>query len=237
MELCRNCNEPVDGKYCSNYGQPAKLQRIDVHYVVHEIERILHFEWGILYTIKELLISRGKNVWQFISENRSRLVKPIIFVIVTSLIYTLISQYFHVAGFINFDDSEESTTTVIFKWIQEHYGYANILMGIFIVLWSRVLFLKYDYDSFEVLILLCFVIGMQMLIFSVFAILTGLTHLNLVPLVGFVGIAYRTWAVGQFYNKKKVLSYAKALAAYVLGLVTFSLLAVQLGQLIDWAVK
>jgi len=84
---CKNCNSKVDAEYCSKCGHPTVLKRIDGKYVIHEIEHLLHFERGILYTIKELLIKPGKNIRNYLSENRSRLVKPIIFFIVTSLIY------------------------------------------------------------------------------------------------------------------------------------------------------
>lgn len=233
MENCKNCNELIEGKYCANCGQPAKIKRIDGHYIIHEIEHILHFERGILYTVKELFLRPGENVREFIAENRSRLVKPIIFIIVTSLIYTLISKSLYVTSFVNFQDSEKSTAGTIFNWIQEHYGYANIMMGIFIALWCRIFFFKYEYNYFEILILLCFVLGIEMLIFSVFSLFTGLTHIEIMPLAGFSGIAYCTWAIGQFYNKSKAMSYVKAFAAYVLGLIVFFMTAELIGQLID----
>jgi len=107
MTNCKNCDNVITGNFCSNCGQPVKLERIDRHYIVHEINHVLHFEKGIFYTIKELLIRPGQNVREFISENRSRLVKPIIFIIVTSLIYSIIVHFFHVEdGYINMSDSE-----------------------------------------------------------------------------------------------------------------------------------
>ena len=49
---------------------------------------------------------------EFIDKDRSKLVKPIIFIIVASLIYTLISHFFHIEqGYVNYDSPENSTTT------------------------------------------------------------------------------------------------------------------------------
>ncbi|WP_392436498.1 DUF3667 domain-containing protein [Cruoricaptor ignavus] len=93
-EFCKNCGTEFNGNFCSNCGQPAKLKRIDAHYIKHEIEHVLHYDKGILFTVKELLLRPGKNVREFFTENRNRLVKPIIFIIVTSLIYSLISHFF-----------------------------------------------------------------------------------------------------------------------------------------------
>jgi hypothetical protein len=46
--------------------QQDKPQRIDGKYIIHEIEHILHFERGILYTIKELATKPGECVHKFI---------------------------------------------------------------------------------------------------------------------------------------------------------------------------
>ncbi|MDN5481533.1 MAG: DUF3667 domain-containing protein, partial [Chryseobacterium sp.] len=75
----------MNEEFCSNCKQNIKPKRIDGHYILHEIEHVLHFDRGILYTIRELLIRPGENIRNFISENRSRLVKPVLFIIVTSL--------------------------------------------------------------------------------------------------------------------------------------------------------
>jgi hypothetical protein len=238
MNNCSNCSDELMGKYCSNCGQPAKVKRIDGHYIVHEIEHVLHFERGILFTIKELLIRPGQNIRDFIAENRTRLVKPVIFIIVTSLIYTLISHFFHIEeGYVNFTDAKMPTTNSIFSWIQNHYGYANIIMGVFVVFWLKIFFRKYDYNFFELLILLCFVLGMGMLMHSIFAFFEGVTKLNLMQISGFIGITYCIWAIGQFFDKTKPISYVKAFASYVLGMLTFCFSAIIIGILIDLIIK
>ena len=234
MTNCKSCNAVLAGNFCSNCGHPAKTKRIDGHYIMHEIEHVLHFEKGILYTIKELLIKPGASVKEFLAENRSRLVKPIIFIIITSLIYTLITHFFHIEeGYINFSLDKNSAVTAISSWIQNHYGYANILMGIFIAFWLKVFFRKHDYNFFETLILLCFVMGMGMLIYAAVALAEGITKIKLMQVAGVLGTIYFTWALGQFYDKNKAGSYIKALIAYLLGMLTFSLLTFLTGFLID----
>jgi hypothetical protein len=224
--------------YCSNCGQPAKVKRIDAHYIVHEIEHVLHFERGILFTIKELLIRPGQSIRDFIAENRSRLVKPVIFIIVTSLIYTLINHFFHIEeGYVSFTEVKKTAIGSIFNWLQNHYGYANIIMGVFVVFWLKIFFKKYHYNFFELLILLCFVLGIGMLIFSVFALFEGLTKLNLMQISSFIGVVYCIWAIGQFFDKTKPISYVKALASYFLGMLTFCFSVIILGILINLVIK
>jgi Protein of unknown function (DUF3667) len=237
MTNCKNCNTEITQNYCPNCGQPAVLKRIDGHYIVHEIVHILHFEKGILYTIRELLLQPGKSIHQFLTENRNRLVKPIFFIIVTSLVYTLVNHFFHVEdGYVKYSDTKESSTVLIFKWIQNHYGYANIIMGVFIAFWTKLFFRSYRHNFFEILILLCFVMGMAMIIFSLFAVFQGLTHINLMQVAGAVGIIYTSWAIGQFFDQSKWVNYVKSLAAYILGMLSCLLSAILLGSLIDWAI-
>lgn len=238
MTNCGNCNNQISENYCSNCGQPANLKRIDGHYIIHEIKHVLHFEKGILYTIRELLTNPGENVRNFISKNRVRLVKPIIFIIVSSLIYTLVNHFFHIEdGYVKFNETKQTTTGLIFKWVQDHYGYSNIIMGVFIAFWIKIFFKKYNYNFFEILILLCFVMGMAMLFFAVFAIFQGITHIDLMQIAGIIGIAYCTWAIGQFFDKKKALNYVKAFASYILGMISFSLSALLMGTIIDLIIK
>lgn len=235
---CKNCNTEVDSNFCPNCGQAASLKRIDGQYILHEIEHVLHFERGILYTIRSLVTNPGQTIRNFLTGTRSRLVKPVIFILVTSLIYTLCNHYFHFEdGYVAYMDSKKSTTAEIFKWIQGHYGYTNLMMGVLIALWTKLFFRKHEFNFFEILILLCFVMGIGMLIFSVFGIIQGLTHTNLMQIAGIVGFVYTTWAIGQFFGKDKIINYVKAFSAYILGMLTFTLSAILLGTLIDLVTK
>jgi hypothetical protein len=235
---CKNCNAEFTQNYCPNCGQATKIKRIDGRYILKEIGEILNFERGFFFTVRELLLRPGENVRNFISYNRGRLVKPIIFIIVTSLIYSLVNHFFQIEdGYVKFGEEKQSTTGHIFKWVQEHYGYANIIMGIFIALWTQLFFRKYRYNFFEILILLCFVMGIGMLFFAVFAIFQGLTHLDIMQFSGVLAFIYATWAIGQFFDKSKFLNYAKAFISYFLGFLTFSLTVILIGTLIDIMIK
>ena len=238
MTNCNTCNYEVALNYCPNCGQAAHLKRIDRHYISHEIEHVLHFERGILYTIRELLIKPGENVRHFISINRSRLVKPIIFIIITSLIYSLITHFFHIDDeYVYYTETKKSTTGAIFDWVKGHYGYANIIMGVFIAFWAKIFFRKYNYNFFEILILLCFVMGMSMLIFAGFALIQGISHIKIMQFGAYLIIIYCAWAIGQFFDGKKGANYFKALGAYLLGMITFTILALAAGSVIDLMIK
>lgn len=234
---CKNCNTELNSKFCPDCGQPTSLKRIDGHYIIHEIEHVLHFERGILYTIRELTTNPGQNIRKYLLENRSRLVKPIIFIIITSLTYTFLNHLFHIEdGYVVYHETNiENPSAVgkIVKWVKDHYGYANIIMGIFIALWLKLFFRKSNFNFYEILIMLCFVQGMAFLIFSIFIIIHGITHFNIMKIAGPIGIVYCAWAIGQFYDKKKPASYIKGLFAYILGMITFWAFPTLIGTIID----
>lgn len=238
MNICKRCNCEFQSNFCPNCGNPSKIKRINGHYIISEIASVLNFEKGIFYTIKELLLKPGENIRIFISEDRNRLVKPIMFILITSVVYTILSGIFHTEdGFIdglrNSIDSTESVTLAIIKWVQGNYGYANIIMSVFIGLWLKIFFRKYSFNYFEILVLLCFVMGIGMLIYSVFAIIGGLTHADVMLFEVLIVIIYTTYAIGQFFDKRKIANYVKALISYLLGFITFTIISMGIGVLID----
>jgi heme O synthase-like polyprenyltransferase len=79
--------------------------------------------------------------------------------------------------------------------------------------------------------------GIGMLIYSVFGIVQGLTHIKIMPVAVIVGFVYTTYAVGQFFDKRKTISYVKAFIAYLLGMITFYLAALAIGTIIDLIIQ
>lgn len=196
---------------------------------------MLNFDKGILFTIRELLLRPGENIRTFILADRNRLVKPVVFIIVCSLVYTLLQQTLGFEdGYVGFSFDENSTTTAIFAWISQNYGYTNILMAVFIALWIRIFFRRYGYNFFEILILLCFVIGVGMLIFAFFGILDAFIDLPIIDKGFLLGVLYISWGIARFFDQRKILNYLKGFLSYMLGIVTFTFLALMLGLLIDW---
>lgn len=236
MNICKKCNSEFQGNYCPNCGHPQKMDRINGRYILSEIGSVLIFHKGILYTIKELLIRPGQNIRAFISEDRNRLVKPITFILVTSLIYTLFVRIFHFSdGYINsnFDDVKGSSLSVIFQWITGHYGFSNIIMALFIAIWIKVLYRKYNYNFYEILILLCFVMGIGMLMLAFFGAVESILKIPFLEYGVYAFFIYVLWAIGQFFDKRKIANYVKSLISYLLGMITFIIVTLGIGILID----
>ena len=125
---------------------------------------------------------------------------------------------------------EKSAVISIFKWISNNYGYTNILMAFLIAFWMKIFFKKYNYNFFELLILLFFLMGIGMLAFAFFGIISNIININILDNGGAIIVfLYISWGIGQFFDKRKITNYLKGLLSYVLGMISFTLIALIIG--------
>jgi hypothetical protein len=166
--------------------------------------------------------------------------KPVPFLILTSLLYTLITHLVHAEEINNGKEKLDvgQSSQVMLHWVQAHYGYANIMMGILIAWCVKLFFRKYTYNFFEITILLCFVMGQGMLLVTVVSFLVNLLpHDIYTMLFAAVAFAYPVWAIGQFFGKTKILNYIKAFIAYLAGYLLFYVAIIIIGITIDLIIK
>jgi hypothetical protein len=231
---CTNCKAEVLLNFCPNCGHPSSVERIDGRYILKEIGSVLNFQRGILYTLKALTVHPGKSMRDYLTQHRTRLVKPTAFIIITSLFYSLCMAVFNFEdGYVGYVDDDGSTANNLFRWVQDNYGYSNLMMGVLIAFWTRLFFRRYPYNLFEILIMLCYVIGMGMFMLAIFGIVEGLTNLKVLQFGAILLFVYATWAIGQFFDGRKISSYLKALFAYLFGLIAFSLMLFAIGSFVD----
>ncbi len=240
MNHCKKCNKPIDGNFCPSCGYPATLRKIDGRYIISEIGDVLFVNSRFFYTIKSLVIKPGKTVRHFITEDRSLLVRPITFLVVTSLIYTVINYFFPIEDntfrinpLTEIQVSGDTVTSLILNWMIENFAYSSILTGLFMALGIKLFFRKEGYSLSEIFIFMCFITGISTLFTSVATILQGITHLNFLKYLSHLIMFYYVWATGQFYGQKKVVSYIKAFGAYFLGALILVALILLIGTAID----
>ena len=229
---CENCQSTLSQNYCPNCGKTARVPKINFGYLTSEVGEILMLEKGFFFTVKELLLRPGDNVRRFILKDRSRLLKPILFIVMTSLIYSLLNYYFPFEAKYNKSSTVENYETKINSWVMANYGYSNLMMGVFIAYFTKLFFRKSGYNIFEILILICYTMGMAMLLLGIFGFLDNRTDLPFMAIGGIVGMMYISWANGQFFGKK-FRNYWKAFAAYIIGTVTFFLAVFLLGNALN----
>ena len=209
------------------------LERIDGKYIWNEISSVLNFDKGIFYTIKELFIQPGKTVREFLIYDRKRLVKPIIFVIFSSLFFVINQQVFGFQTGTAPDNIDSEGVKKAFEWVGKNFGIVNTLLSFFIGFWIRLFFLKSKFNIYEIFILVFFTIGVGNIIFTIFGIIESGTGFDVNNLAYLVALLYSAWAIGNFFSKKSFWSYFKGLLAYVFGTTMGSFLIVLIGILID----
>ncbi|PQJ81303.1 DUF3667 domain-containing protein [Polaribacter glomeratus] len=241
MENCNNCNKNISGKFCADCGFPKEIKRIDSKYITEEISDILNFDKGIFYTIKEMFIRPGNTVRKFVNGDRKKIVKPIIFLIICSLIYTIGQQFLSYEGgylIYNIENRDNAPITLqLFDWFSKNYGYANSIMAVFIAIWIRFFFKKYNYNFYEIYILLCYIMGISVLIYTLLGIIESAIDFPLLKSGIFISLIYSTWAIGQFFDRKKKINYLKAFLCYLFGIVTSLILVFGIGTGIDALLK
>ncbi|HLO82573.1 MAG TPA: DUF3667 domain-containing protein [Chitinophagaceae bacterium] len=90
MKTCKNCGKKSDGNYCSHCGQKLALERISLHYIVHEIFHFFtHLEKGFLFTTVHLLTNPGTTAINYIEGKRKPYQPPVSYFLVWITIYLL----------------------------------------------------------------------------------------------------------------------------------------------------
>lgn len=236
---CKNCNSLITDEKCLLCIEKTKLKRIDSHYIWHELMHLFHIEKGFLFSVKELITRPGDSIREYIILDRSKHMKPIPFVIFSALLYTFIAHYFKPKELTTVDDFvKDSYVLVIRHWIDTHYGYTYILMSVFIAGWTKILFKKYGYNFYEIMTLLCYVLGQGMLFTMLELPLHQYInqHVFNVLAIG-TTLIYPTIAIGQFFDKSKAINYLKGFLTFLLGHLSFYFVVLGIGFLLDILLK
>ncbi len=216
------------------------LDRVDRKYALEEFLNLIGYERGFLFTVSELLLRPGKLVHHYLNTDRNACTKPVTFLILCSVVYSLITGYLDVDVLSEEELKKQYGTTggnSVILWIQNNYGYANILMLIFIAFWTKIFFKKYYYNIYEIGVLLCFIMGEGMLWFSIHPIIVKLLTNSVLDTIFFsVVLIYLAWAIGQFFGGG-FKNYLKALLAYLLGFGSFEIVAILIGVAMDLIAK
>ncbi len=227
MITCKKCQFKFEGNYCPECGTPVDLERIDRRYILKQVVDVLAIKKGLFFTIKELTVRPGESVRSYIKEDRTRLVKPIIFLFICSLAYSLEQQIFHVEDqYLKeaMGESANADTLTLMSRAQEFYGYINIVMSFLIAFWTYILFGKSGYNYYEILILIFYITGLGMLISTLFGIGEIISGLSLFQISLLLGPVYSIWAMGNFFQGRRVKAYLKASFSYLMAILSIFLL-------------
>ena len=229
MNTC-TCSDPSGSNFCPGCGAPSRPERINRHYVWHELQHgILHLEKGFLYTTKELLIRPGATVRSFLAGDRKRHYKPIAYVIISSVIFSIVDHWLKPSA-----QAPTPGTAVnpVMNWVTANYNISNLIEIVFIALLLLLIFRKTGINYLENFVLCCYLSGVAMLFGSLLLIVENVIGQPIFGLLFTVGaFGYCIWGIGQFYSTQAKWSYLKATLAYLSGVIIFFGTAIALGML------
>ena len=221
--ICKQCNATVTGNYCQNCGTPVNLVNIDGRYFIDEIKDVLDLQGGFFNSLKRLLVFPGISARRFIKADRYFIVRPIIYLFFTSMLYTVAYGTAGAKHAAQYDTEIITHFDLIWDIACNHKSVAciviqpvNCFISAFVV--KRV-FREYKYNVFEILVLMCFLNGTLLIIGSVQEIIG-----YFLPLMGYVLLSviiycfmfiYFIWGVASFFDPRKVKNYFKALFSFM----------------------
>lgn len=92
---CLNCGNSFVGKYCSECGQQASVQKLTWQSIVEEIFHFFtHAEHSFIYTTQKLISAPGIVVKEFLDGKRKKVHKPITFLLIWAAILKLVTEFF-----------------------------------------------------------------------------------------------------------------------------------------------
>ncbi len=249
---CKNCSSPLVGKYCIECGQAANTHQINAHFLWHDIQHgLMHFDKGILFSLKELFIRPGATIREYLEGKRVWHFKPLSMLILLATIYGLLYHFFHIGfdkssfgrGFnagINQGGSKSPlkfNLEAINDWIASHYALIALIQLPFYALASRIAFRKSGYNYVEHLVMNAFLASQRMAVHIALFPLDiafnqsdGLLYVS--TLVGVIDFALILWGYTSFFHKYSTWKAVMlAILSYLL-VVVIGVLVVGIGSII-----
>jgi hypothetical protein len=148
---CVNCGQIGAGKYCNACGNAYHTHRITLGHIIHEVVHLLtHFDKGLLYTIKELLLRPGFMQRDYLAGKRSKHQKPFAMFFVCGTITALSLYWINIAvgKLYNDSDLEEG------HYYQHYFALTQMCLAPAYALVNWIIFSKrYNFAEYLVIIL------------------------------------------------------------------------------------
>ena len=173
ITICKNCEHTFQGNFCNNCGQSADTHTINAHFLWHDIQHgLFHIETKLLLTIKELFLSPGLLIKNYLKGKRVDTYNPISMLLILAAFYGFLCHFFHV-HVIDFASKSTADNDNFFNlkdiddWYIMHYSWISLLLLPFYSLASKLSFRKQHFFFLEHVIintfLLCQILVVQIL--------------------------------------------------------------------------
>ncbi len=174
---CKNCNQPVENKFCSYCGQKTSVRKIDSTYIFKEVPNsILQMDHGFFFTVKELFTRPGHAIRNFIQGKRKPYYKPFPFLLVTTGILAVVmgleNYLFNTFDKIFKDDQENIDGNLRkllngLEWMTENPISLTLILLVISSITSYLCFRKSKSNFYEIIVLNVYITSVYSILFSI----------------------------------------------------------------------
>lgn len=234
MEItCKNCHQIYKGHYCNNCGQSAETHKINAHFLWHDIQHgLLHFDKGILYSLKQLFTRPGDSVREFIEGKRVRHFKPLSLVVVLATFYGFMYHYFHINLYPYNSDVSGINYYEFNEWMSTHFSWITIATIPIYTIGTYVCFRKQGYNFVEFFVLNTFKASQRLfahlLTFPLLYYFNGKPEITLfVKILYVIDVLLILWTNIQFFDRiSRIKALFLSILSHLIFLIIFYTIAV-----------
>jgi len=239
---CLNCNNRLTDNFCSKCGQSAHTSRINLKYLIGELQYgLLHINKGLFYTTKELMLKPAVTIRSYLTGKRVRLSKPFLFLIIWGLIYSIVFHYFH---YFPLEEMNKQVDRTILEYIpvyelfSSHYSLMVLFLIPFYAAFSYLLFRRYNY--IEHLVVFSYINGVRIVILLLFYPLIYLSEVfRVYQMVNILAELYVIWAISSFFKASSwFVTIGKTLLVIILAFLSLVIaVTITFEVLKSWSIR
>jgi hypothetical protein len=209
---CLNCNQTLNGNFCQNCGQKATTHRYSIqHFLAHDlVHGWLHFDKGLLYTLKALFTRPGHSIREYIEGKRAQHYNFVALMLIGIVVSIFLDPYIKVS-MVEIGATTESSKKMLSEFDEFSTKYPKLVMAIYIPIYSLFTlfwFRKAKYNFSEHLVLNSYktvgetVVGLFFKVLTIFyANVAVLKLIYWIFIITFSSFVYPIWFYGQFFSK------------------------------------
>lgn len=228
--ICKNCHQSFKGHYCNNCGQPAETHKINIHFLWHDIQHgLLHFDKGILYSLKQLFTRPGHSIRDFIEGKRVRHFKPLSLVVVLATLYGVLYYYLNINVFPD-SDNPYLDHHKLNEWMSTHFSWITIGSIPIYTIGTSIAFRKQGYNFVEYFVLNTFKASqrlfVQILSLPILVYFNGTSNIHKISYITyFIGIILIYWTNVQFFDRiSRKKAFLLTILSHIIFLICFFIL-------------
>ena len=231
MTSCPNCLNQFSGNYCNNCGQKKIVGRLSSKIVFTDfVQDVFLFDSKLFKTIIDLILKPAKLVKSYLKGKHKSFFPPFKLFLFSSTAYLIVFHFFG-DDMLNYRanlydggtealDDDLQITTLIKKNLNIGYFLLVPILSFFISKFYRSL----NYNFAEAFIFTLYIIGISLLLSSIFITLGQITPVFYTVLT-VIQLSYILFAIVQFTNSKSLWGIIKTLLIMVLSYATLVIIS------------